>query len=127
MSQNAQGGVRDSEESFYFLWISAPFSLRDLKPLMFTANLDEMGLFLFKHSVSDKARLRGQVVSYVGGNNKHYDEKMEFLFRGISRFLSAVCRRWFPGQPEDRTCLALCKKLVIFFCAALPTVTIILY
>ena len=73
MSQNAQGGVRDSEESFYFLWISAPFSLRDLKPLMFTANLDEMGLFLFKHSVSDKALLRGQVVSYVGGNNKHYD------------------------------------------------------
>ena len=27
------------------------------------------------------------------------------LFRGIFRFLSAVCRRWFPGQSGDRTCL----------------------
>ena len=30
------------------------------------------------------------------------------LFRGISRFLSAVCRRWFPGQSRVRTCLVLC-------------------
>ena len=37
------------------------------------------------------------------------------LFRGISRFLSAVCRRWFPGQSGDRTCLVLYKRLVICF------------
>ena len=37
------------------------------------------------------------------------------LFRGISRFLSAVCRRWFPGQSGDRTCLLLYKRLDICF------------
>ena len=37
------------------------------------------------------------------------------LFRGISRFLSAVCRRWFPGQSGDRTCLVLYKRLVVCF------------
>ena len=37
------------------------------------------------------------------------------LFRGISRFLSAVCRRWFPGQSGDRTCLVLYKRLDICF------------
>ena len=37
------------------------------------------------------------------------------LFRGISRFLSAVCRRWFPGQSGDRTCLVLYKRLVMCF------------
>ena len=40
------------------------------------------------------------------------------LFRGISRFLSAVCRRWFPGQSGDRTCLVLYKRLVM--CYARP-------
>ena len=37
------------------------------------------------------------------------------LFQGISRFLSAVYRRWFPGQSGDRTCLVLYKRLVICF------------
>ena len=37
------------------------------------------------------------------------------LFRGISRFLSEECRRWFPGQSGDRTCLVLYKRLVICF------------
>ena len=37
------------------------------------------------------------------------------LFRGISRFLSAVCRRWFPGQSGNRKCLVLYKRLVICF------------
>ena len=37
------------------------------------------------------------------------------LFRSISRFLSAMCRRWFPGQSGDRTCLVLYKRLVICF------------
>ena len=37
------------------------------------------------------------------------------LFRGISRFLSPVCRRWFPGQSGDRTCLVLYKRLVVCF------------
>ena len=40
------------------------------------------------------------------------------LFWGISRFLSAVCRRWFPGQSGNRTCLRLYKRLVI--CLAQP-------
>ena len=35
------------------------------------------------------------------------------LVRGISRFLSAVCRRWFPGQSGDRTYLVLYERLVI--------------
>ena len=35
------------------------------------------------------------------------------LVRGISRFLSAVCRRWLPGQSGDRTCLVLYERLVI--------------
>ena len=37
------------------------------------------------------------------------------LFWGISRFLSAVYRRWFHGQSGDQTCLVLCKRLVICF------------
>ena len=37
------------------------------------------------------------------------------LFRGITRFLSAVYRRWFPGQSGDRTCLVLYKRLVMCF------------
>ena len=37
------------------------------------------------------------------------------LFRGISRLLSAVWRRWFPGQSGDLACLVLLKRLVISF------------
>ena len=37
------------------------------------------------------------------------------LFWGISRFLSAVCRRWFPGQSGDQTCLVPYNRLVICF------------
>ena len=37
------------------------------------------------------------------------------LIRCISRFLSAVCRRWFPGLSGDWTCLLLYKRLVICF------------
>ena len=37
------------------------------------------------------------------------------LIRCISRFLLAVCRRWFPGLSGDWTCLVLYKRLVICF------------